>query len=122
MLTDLDIFQNFTKGPITVYSYHQATIQWSHNMTTKGLHSIQIRENAVCKQVQANFITIEHIGGKHNSANIFTKEDKDIAHYLHFRDSVQKSPPDQSESYLSIAQRGLLLVRLSVHHMSLLIH
>ena len=75
-------------------------------MTTKGLRYIQIRENAVREQVQADFITVKHIGGKHNSADIFTKEDKDITHYLLCRDSVQKSPPDQSEDFRAKLEGG----------------
>ena len=106
IMTDLQIFQKFKKGPITVYNDNQATVQWSHNMTTKGLRYIQIRENAVREQVQADFITVKHIGGKHNSADIFTKEDKDITHYLLCRDSVQKSPPDQSEDFRAKLEVG----------------
>ena len=122
LLTDLNMFQKFTKGPITIYNDNQATVQWSHNMTTKGLRYIQIRENAVREQVQAQLIQVKHIGGIHNSSDIFTKEDKDITHYLHCRDSVQKSPPDQSETYSSIARRGVLSARPSVCPTSLLVH
>jgi hypothetical protein len=35
-----------------------------------------MRENAVREQVQQGFITVEHIGGKHNLADPFTKEEK----------------------------------------------
>ena len=122
ILTDLNIFQQFTKGPITIYNDNQATVQWSHNMTTKGLRYIQIRENAVREQVQAQLIQVKHIGGLHNSSDIFTKEDKDIKHYLLCRDSVQKAPPNQSETYSSIARRGVLSARPSVCPTSLLIH
>ena len=114
ILEDLNLFHHFAQGPITVYNDNSATVQWSHNMTTKGLRYIQIRENAVREQVQNKFIEVKHIGGDHNPSDIFTKEDKDISHYLLCRNSIQKSPPDKSEGNSSKARRGVLTVRPSV--------
>ena len=114
ILQDLSLFKTFTDGPITIYNDNQASVQWSHNMTTKGLRYIQIRENAVREQVQKNFIQVKHIGGLHNSSDIFTKEDKNISHYLLCRSSIMRSPPDTSDENSSTARRGVLTVRPSV--------
>jgi hypothetical protein len=39
-------------------------VVWSHNMTTKGLRQVQMRENAVKKWYGT--ITVEHIDGEQN--------------------------------------------------------
>eukprot|EP00557_Chaetoceros_sp_GSL56_P002018 CAMPEP_0176495642 /NCGR_PEP_ID=MMETSP0200_2-20121128/10769_1 /TAXON_ID=947934 /ORGANISM="Chaetoceros sp., Strain GSL56" /LENGTH=849 /DNA_ID=CAMNT_0017893541 /DNA_START=929 /DNA_END=3474 /DNA_ORIENTATION=+ len=89
----LHLFQLFTdNAPIPIQNDNEAAVKWSHNMTTKGLRHIQMRENAVHEQVQLGFITVEHIGGKHNPADTFTKEEKDINHFIHCRDLLV-SPP-----------------------------
>jgi hypothetical protein len=62
-------------------------------MTTKGLRHIQMQENAVREQVQLGFITVEHIGGKQNLADAFTKEEKDTNHFITCRDLLVSSPP-----------------------------
>ena len=50
-------------------------------MTTKGLRYIQIRENAVREAIQSGFITLQHVAGKLNVADLFTKEMKDVEHF-----------------------------------------
>lgn len=95
ILTDLQLFTLFTdNAPIPIQNDNEAAVKWSHNMTTKGLRHIQMRENAVREQVQLGFITVEHIGGKHNPADTFTKEEKDAAHFLQCRDLLVSPPVD----------------------------
>ena len=62
-------------------------------MTTKGLRYIQIRENAVQESVLSNFVVIKHIEGKITLADIFTKEDKDCAHFISIRDMLVQDVP-----------------------------
>ena len=69
-----------------IYNDNSAFVCWSHNMTTKGLRHIQIRENGVREMVQAGILGIEHIKGKLNLTNLFTKEDRDVEHFLSIRD------------------------------------
>ena len=52
----------------------------------KGLRYLQIRANAICENL--NIITIEHIAGKVNPADIFTKEDRDPAHFIEICDTI----------------------------------
>ena len=47
-----------------------------------------MRENAICKAVATDFVSILHIEGKVNLADLFTKEDKDVAHFLRIRDLI----------------------------------
>jgi len=41
-----------------------------------------MRENRVRENVQKHFVTISHINGKINLADIFTKEMRDISHFV----------------------------------------
>ena len=72
---------------------NKAAVKWSHNMTTKGLRHIQMRENTVREQVQLGFITVEHIGGKHNLADAFTKEEKNDTHFITCRNLLVTKTP-----------------------------
>jgi hypothetical protein len=79
--------------PTTVYNDNAACVNWSKNMTTKGLRHIQMRENAVRESVQRKEVKISHIAGKLNISDMFTKEDKDVAHFTTIRDIVLESLP-----------------------------
>ena len=61
-------------------------------MTTKDLRYIQMRENAVREQVQAGFIEVKHIAGNQNTADIFTKENKDVQHFIRCANTLVSDP------------------------------
>ena len=61
-------------------------------MTKKGIRYIQICENTVREQVQKDFIKVVHIAGRLNNSDIFTKEDKDVAHFQECIDIVCTPP------------------------------
>ncbi len=88
LLDGLNLTKELMSKPTTVYNDNNACVQWSRNTTTKGLRHIQIRENAVRESVQRNFIQVKHIEGKTNLSDMFTKEDKDPAHFIKIRDFV----------------------------------
>jgi hypothetical protein len=71
---------------MVIFNDNKACVQWSKNATTKGLRHIQMRENQVRENVMSKFVSIQHIDGKLNLADIFTKEMKDVAHYVELRD------------------------------------
>jgi len=73
-------------------------------MSTKGLRYIQIRENAVREQVQAGTVEVEHIAGKHNPADICTKEDKDAPHYIEMRDCLVSFPPNHRPATINVKE------------------
>ena len=62
-----------------------ACVTWSKSKTTKGLRYLQIRENSVRENKN---IEVLHIPGKINPADMFTKEDKDAAHFKQLRDAT----------------------------------
>ncbi len=69
-----------------IYNDNKACVDWSKACTTNGLCHIQMRENRIREDVLTNFVSIQHIDGKHNFADIFTKEMKDTGHFVELRD------------------------------------
>jgi hypothetical protein len=60
--------------PTILYNDNDACVKWRHNMTTKGNRHIENRENATREWVVDGTIAVEHVSGKSNIADIFTKE------------------------------------------------
>ena len=73
ILEDLKLCHLFINGPIPIYNDNQSAINWSYHMTQKATRYIQIKENAVREEVQCGFILPQHLAGKHNLADLFTK-------------------------------------------------
>ena len=89
MCHDLDMQTIYMPGaPINVYNDNNACVCWSKTHTTKGLHHITIRENAICESMDTKFIDVRHIAGKTNLADMFTKEMKDTSHFITMRDLI----------------------------------
>jgi hypothetical protein len=74
-----------------IVNYNKACVSWSKCTTTKGLRHIQMRENHVRENVEWQFVSIAHIGGKVNMADLFTKEMKDTSHFVELRDLMMRS-------------------------------
>ena len=60
---------------------NQGCVDWSKTTSTKGLRHLNIRDCAVRDSIQAEEVTIHHIQGVINPADIFTKEMKDGLHF-----------------------------------------
>jgi hypothetical protein len=82
------LHEEIMKSPTAVYNDNAACVNWSKSKTTKGLRHIQMRENAVRENVEKDFITVRHISGKYNLADLFTKEDKDPEHFIRLRNFI----------------------------------
>eukprot|EP00957_Ditylum_brightwellii_P081625 6209393-Ditylum_brightwellii.AAC.1 len=80
-------------SPSVIYNNNNACVCWAHNLTTKSLCHIQIRENAVRESVQNNTVDSRHIAGDINLSDLFTKEDKNTTHFLQLRDMLLTIPP-----------------------------
>jgi hypothetical protein len=76
----------FMPSTTIIYNDNNACINWSKKCTTKGLRHIQMRENKVRENVANHIVTIQHVNGKTNLADIFTKEMKDTGHFVEPRD------------------------------------
>ena len=73
-------------SPTPVFNDNQGCIDWSKTTSTKNLRHFNIRENAVRESIAYGDITLSHIAGKLNPADLFTKEHKDQSHFLALRD------------------------------------
>jgi len=93
LLDFLDVKDIFMPSTTTIYNDNRACVQWSKNTTSKGLRHIQMKENRIRENILSNFISIAHIDGKINIADIFTKEMKDVNHFVELRDLFMKSRP-----------------------------
>ena len=58
--------EELMSAPIDIYNDNQASINWDHSMTTKGLRHLQMRKNAIREAVQTNFARVNHVLGKVN--------------------------------------------------------
>ena len=67
-----------------------------------------MRENAVRESVQNGFITTEHCQGKYNLSDMFTKEDKDIGHFIEIRDHIMADtiPIHEDQKTTIVARRA----------------
>ena len=91
LLDDLHLLDTYAPAATVLHNDNAACVQWSHNLSTKGLRHIQLRENAVRESVQSGSIEVRHIAGAINLADLFTKEDKDVQHFLSLRDTIMSS-------------------------------
>ena len=61
-------------------------VQKSHNYGPQA-HTYTC-ENVVHEAITNKRVTSQHIEGANNIADIFTKEDKDVAHFILIRDTL----------------------------------
>ncbi len=60
-----------------IYNDNKGAVDWSNSSSTKGMRHVNIRENAVREAIhEFNEITVSHIPGQSNPADILTKEFK----------------------------------------------
>jgi hypothetical protein len=93
ILDFLEVRHLFKPDTTTIFNDNKACVQWSKSATTKGLRHIQMKENRIRENILSKFVSIQHVDGKTNLADIFTKEMKDTAHFLALRDSFMKPRP-----------------------------
>jgi hypothetical protein len=91
ILEFLGVKDVFMPGVNVIYNDNQACVNWSKSTTSKGLRHIQMRENHVRENIAKEFVCIQHIDGKLNLADIFTKEMKDTAHFVALHDLLMCS-------------------------------
>jgi hypothetical protein len=86
-LSDLGYPIDDTTLPTPLYNDNDACVKWCHNMTTKCNRHIENRENSTRKWVADGTITVNHVAGKCNVSDIFTKEMQDGANFHQLHDS-----------------------------------
>ncbi len=74
-------------SPTILYKDNDACVKWLHNMTSKVVHHIELRENSIWEWVQDKTLNVVHVAGKINPIGIFTKEMKDGARFCRLRET-----------------------------------
>jgi hypothetical protein len=82
-------------------------------MTTKGNHHTKQRENTVWEWVVNGTLTVLHVRGKTNIANIFTREMRDGANFRRLRDSLICHSSDYNKLLHSSDDRSPMLVQMT---------
>ena len=100
----LDIPDTTVTSPL--YNDNESCVRWSHNINTKQICHMEMRENAVREWVQDSSLQILHVPVWINPADIFTKEMRDGAHFWRLQDSFMCPLSD-------FLQQSLLDVHLS---------
>jgi hypothetical protein len=84
ILTDLNLLDSST--PTNVFNYNHGAVDWSNSCSTKGMRHVNIRENAVREARLLNEVSVLHIPGPCNPADLFTKEFKSDSTFRSLRD------------------------------------
>jgi hypothetical protein len=85
ILSDLDLLP---PCPTPIYNDNQAAVIWSNSSSTKGMRHYNIRENAVREAInEYHEVSVHHIGGKVNPADLLTKEHKSDEIFRTLRDA-----------------------------------
>jgi len=108
----LGVHHIFMPATNIIYNDNKACVQWSKHATTEGLKHIQMREHRVRENIQNHFVSIDHIDGKINLADIFTKDMKDTAHFVELRDFLWV--PDHDRNFLFLVDLQYFLVHCHV--------
>jgi hypothetical protein len=82
-----------TGKPTVIYNDNRSCVDWCKGTTTKNTRHIQMWENFIRENIANSFLTVEHIPGHLNIADIFTKEMKDVDHFITIRDALVTPRP-----------------------------
>jgi len=96
----LQVKHIFMPSTTTIYNDNSACINRSKKCTKKGLHHIQMRENRVRENISRKFVQINHVNGKLNLADLFTKEMKDVGHFVELGDLMMQPRLLISQSFI----------------------
>ena len=83
-----------TQRAIPVYNDNRGAVDWSSSgAITKWLRHLNMREVAIRDAIKANEVTVFHIPGKVNPADLLTKEHRDATHFQELRDILVPGEP-----------------------------
>ncbi len=102
-----------TKTATPLYNNNEVCIKWCHNMTTKGNFHIKQCENAVQEWVADGTLTVLHVSGKTNIADIFTKEMCNGANFWCLRDSLMCRSSNYNKRFHSSVASSPVLVKMA---------
>jgi hypothetical protein len=82
-LHDLDLLDLST--PSNGFNDNHGAVDWSNSFSMKGMRHVNIRENAVREARVNNEVSIQHIPGPSNPADMFSKEFKSNSTFRTFQ-------------------------------------
>jgi hypothetical protein len=74
--------------PIPIYNDNCGSVVWSNSFSTKGMLHVNIHENAIREAHLLNEVSILHIPGTANPADLFTKEFKSDSMFRSLRNLI----------------------------------
>jgi hypothetical protein len=83
-------------------------------MTSKAARHIELRENSVCEWIQSKLLMVEHVSGKLNPSDIFTKDMRDGTHFQRLRDSFMSCLSEFVNASLLAVHHGCQLAASSI--------
>ena len=98
IISDLNLSDTLAPGPTPIYNDNMACVHWCHNKSNRSMRHIQIRENLVRETIQNDTVSVTHVRGKINPADLLTKEQKDTTHFIQLRNFILSPPPVMSTS------------------------
>jgi len=91
IIQDLNLEKELLHEKTTKYNDNMACVLWSKISTTNGLRYLQIHKKAIHESQK--MISLEHICGDINIADLFSKEDTDPNHFSRLvKDTIVVNP------------------------------
>ncbi len=109
-------------SPTPIYNDNKACVKWCHIMTSKCNCHIEIQENITRVWVDKGAITVSHVSGKSNPADIFTKEMRDGVHFRRLRDSFMCRGSDFLKSMYTLTLPILDAMASNPFHIAQSVH
>jgi len=83
-------------------------------MTSKAARHIELWENSICEWIQSKLLTVKHVSGKINPADIFTMEMRDGTYFWRLRVSFMSRLSDFVNDSLLMVHHGRQLAGSSI--------
>ena len=85
---DLDV-EHVAEATPFLYCDNQGSVTWVHSESvSRNMRQFNIRQCAIREAVRHNEVAPVHIPGVLNPADLFTKEMRDVAHFLQLRSAI----------------------------------
>jgi hypothetical protein len=92
--------------PIPVFNDNRGVVDWSNSFSTKGMRHVNIRENAVREARLLNKVSILHIPGSSNPADMFSKEFKSNSTFRTLRSLTLFYPSSFNKIHVPVLDGG----------------
>ena len=82
-----------------LYCDNQGSVTWVHSESvSRNMRQFNIRQCAIREAVRHNEVAPVHIPGPLNPADLFTKEMRDVGHFIQLRSCIMSGSPDDVDN------------------------